>query len=89
MYSKVHKNTLAIISIITNLIFIIVAIRLECQLCDKCHRYDLGIYDDFGKLLSDLGILHPRWERDSLSQLTLLCDCLWCLCLRCLWEARH
>lgn len=60
-----HKNTFVII--ITNVIFIIVAICLECQLCDKWHRYNLGIYDDFGKLLSDLGILHPRWELDSTS----------------------
>lgn len=67
-----HKNTFVII--ITNVIFIIVAICLECQLCDKWHRYNLGIYDDFGKLLSDLGILHPRWELDSTSQSPLLCD---------------
>ena len=68
-----HKNTSAIIIIITNAIFIIVAVCLESQLRDKCHRYNLGLYDDFGKLLSDLGILGPHWGLDSTSQLTLLC----------------
>ena len=73
VYSKMHKNTSAIVIIITNAIFIIVAVCLESQLCDKCHRYNLGLYDDFGKLLSDLGILRPHWGLDSTSQLTLLC----------------
>ena len=68
-----HKNTSAIIVIITNAIFIIVAVCLESQLRDKCHRYNLGLNDDFGKLLSDLGILGPHWGLDSTSQLTLLC----------------
>lgn len=55
VYGKHAQHMLAIIITITNVIFIIVAICLECHLCDKCHRYILGISDNFGKLLSNWG----------------------------------